>query len=160
MSQPLTDAINALTTYANSVTGASDTTLSDAVDSLVAGYGRGGGGVATGSFTPSADTLTYGPIDTGTDFKRLVIHAGSNPYTGTGRTAFGVFVDFENKLNFIVSSNSAGSSVAGVYSLSFSGNSAGGVMKNGTSFSMSSNGSATGIFNYLKAGITYTWYAF
>lgn len=43
MSQPLTDAINALTTYANSVTGASDTTLSDAVDSLVAGYGGGGG---------------------------------------------------------------------------------------------------------------------
>ena len=43
MSTPLTDAINALTTYANSVTGASDTTLSDAVDSLVDGYGGGGG---------------------------------------------------------------------------------------------------------------------
>lgn len=43
MSTPLTDAINALTTYANSVTGASDTTLSDAVDTLAAGYGGGGG---------------------------------------------------------------------------------------------------------------------
>lgn len=54
MSQPLTDAINALTTYANSVTGASDTTLSDAVDSLVDGYGGGGGGSAvSGTFTPS-----------------------------------------------------------------------------------------------------------
>lgn len=40
--QPLTDAINALTTYANSVTGASDTSLSDAVDTLVDGYGGGG----------------------------------------------------------------------------------------------------------------------
>lgn len=41
--QPLTDSIVALTTYANSVTGASDTTLSDAVDTLAAGYGGGGG---------------------------------------------------------------------------------------------------------------------
>ena len=39
---PLTDAINALTTYANTVTGASDTTLSDAVATLAAGYGGGG----------------------------------------------------------------------------------------------------------------------
>lgn len=42
MSQPLTDAINALTTYANEITGQSDTTLSDAVESLVDGYGGGG----------------------------------------------------------------------------------------------------------------------
>ena len=41
MSTPLTDAINALTTYANEVTGKSDTTLSDAVESLVDGYGGG-----------------------------------------------------------------------------------------------------------------------
>lgn len=46
MATPLTDAINALTTYANSVTGASSTTLSDAVDDLVAGYGGGGGGIS------------------------------------------------------------------------------------------------------------------
>lgn len=43
MATPLTDAINALTTYANSVTGQSDTSLSDAVDTLAAGYGGGGG---------------------------------------------------------------------------------------------------------------------
>ena len=42
-SMPLTDGINALTAYANETTGASDTTLSDAVESLVAGYGGGGG---------------------------------------------------------------------------------------------------------------------
>ena len=39
---PLTDAIQALTTYANETTGASDTTLSAAVGTLVAGYGQGG----------------------------------------------------------------------------------------------------------------------
>ena len=43
---PLTDAINALTQYANETTGQSDTTLSDAVGTLVAGYGGGGGGVS------------------------------------------------------------------------------------------------------------------
>ena len=39
---PLTDAIQALTQYANETTGASDTTLSAAVGTLVAGYGQGG----------------------------------------------------------------------------------------------------------------------
>lgn len=42
MAQPLTDAIEALTTYANSVTGASDETLSEAVATLAEGYGQGG----------------------------------------------------------------------------------------------------------------------
>ena len=41
MSTPLTDSINALTAYANEVTGASDTTLSDAVGRLCEGYGGG-----------------------------------------------------------------------------------------------------------------------
>ena len=41
MPQPLTDSINALTLYANSVTGASDQTLSDAVATLASGYGGG-----------------------------------------------------------------------------------------------------------------------
>lgn len=41
MSTPLTDRINALTAYSNQKTGASDTTLSDAVARLVDGYGGG-----------------------------------------------------------------------------------------------------------------------
>lgn len=60
MPQPLTDAINALTAYANTVTGASDTTLSDAVATLAAGYGGGGGisidDIASGS-QPSGDLV-------------------------------------------------------------------------------------------------------
>lgn len=57
MSTPLTDAINALTTYANEVTGASDTTLSDAVYTLASGYGQGGvstSNVVTGTFKGTA----------------------------------------------------------------------------------------------------------
>lgn len=51
---PLTDAINALTTYANTVTSKTppDTTLSDAVATLASGYGGGGwttDGIATGA---------------------------------------------------------------------------------------------------------------
>ena len=46
MATPLTDGINALTTYVNEVTGASDTTLSDAVHTLASGYGGGGGTVS------------------------------------------------------------------------------------------------------------------
>lgn len=43
MTQPLTDAINSLITYSNSVTGQSDVTLSDCVATLASGYGQGGG---------------------------------------------------------------------------------------------------------------------
>lgn len=42
MSTPLTDRINSLTSRANAATGASDTTLSDAVETLIDGYGQGG----------------------------------------------------------------------------------------------------------------------
>lgn len=38
---PLTDRINALLTYSNEITGQNDTTLSDAVAHLTAGYGGG-----------------------------------------------------------------------------------------------------------------------
>jgi len=43
VTEDLTDGIEALTAYANGVTGESDTTLSDAVASLADGYGQGGG---------------------------------------------------------------------------------------------------------------------
>ena len=43
MSTPLTDRIEALTSQANAVTGASDTTLTDAVERLCEGYGGGDG---------------------------------------------------------------------------------------------------------------------
>lgn len=41
MPTPLTDAINALTRYANETTGQRDTTLSEAVNTLIEGYGGG-----------------------------------------------------------------------------------------------------------------------
>ena len=59
MSTPLTDAINALTRYANETTGASDTTLSEAVNTLVEGFGKGGGALWK-SVTLAEDHITPG----------------------------------------------------------------------------------------------------
>lgn len=72
MATPLTDSINALTAYANEVTGASDTNLSDAVHTLASGYGQGGGEVPNGytrllylesSGTQGIDTGKHGKLN-------------------------------------------------------------------------------------------------
>ena len=72
---PLTDAINALIRYANETTGASDTTLSDAVESLVAGYGGGGGDRPWEAFEyvpggPTGDIVSTVPTSTFAKFAR------------------------------------------------------------------------------------------
>ena len=64
MATPLTDRINSLTSQANAVTEASDTNLSDAVNTLIAGYGGGAGSVidnlleVVSSITPTEDTMS------------------------------------------------------------------------------------------------------
>lgn len=58
MATPLTDGINALTQYANETTGKQDTTLSDAVGSLVEGYG-GGFKKSEYRFTPTNNVYSY-----------------------------------------------------------------------------------------------------
>ena len=59
MAQPLTDSINALTSYANSVTGASDQTLSEAVATLASGYGGGSSLSWLASETPSPSVRNF-----------------------------------------------------------------------------------------------------
>lgn len=56
MATPLTDSINALTAYANEVTGGSDTNLSDAVHTLASGYGGGSASVKTTTVTIPENT--------------------------------------------------------------------------------------------------------
>ena len=88
MAQPLTDAINALTRYANETTGQSDQTLSDAVETLVEGYGQGGGGddlgakMVDGSITeyinPDITKIRPGAFSNCYDFETLICHNVSN----------------------------------------------------------------------------------
>ena len=82
---PLTDAINALTTYSNTVTGASDTTLSEAVATLASGYGGGGwtaDGIATGN-------EPYGAIviDSASGLVENAFNANGYMNNGTGITS-------------------------------------------------------------------------
>ena len=55
--------LSSLLTAANTKTGESDTTLTDAVQTLIDGYGGGGGGggvqIASGSYTPASNTNNY-----------------------------------------------------------------------------------------------------
>lgn len=93
MSQPLTDAINALTTYANSVTGQSDSDLSSAVATLASGYGGGGAsadGIATNTEPSGAVTLSDSVTNIGTyAFAYKPITSISAPaVTSIGRDAF------------------------------------------------------------------------
>ncbi len=67
---PLTDSINNLTTYANSVTGASDTNLSDAVATLASGYGQGSGGVDINALNDK--TISGHVVVTGTSLRALL----------------------------------------------------------------------------------------
>lgn len=59
MTKVLTPKIEALTAYANEITGKSDTTLSDAVASLADGYGQGGGSITNGIVVTSSDANGY-----------------------------------------------------------------------------------------------------
>ena len=75
MSTPLTDSINALTAYANEVTGASDTTLSDAVHTLANGYG-GGGSSRAKSGTFFGDGTKSVALDIGFEPDVVIIDSG------------------------------------------------------------------------------------
>ena len=87
---PLTDAINALTTYANTVTGQNDPDLSSAVATLAAGYGGGGGvTVATGTVTPAGTSNTL-IIDVGvSNIQNFIILPAENPFGRGARYSVG-----------------------------------------------------------------------
>lgn len=92
MATPLTDGINALTTYANGVTGASDTTLSDAVHTLASGYG--GGGSATLITKAITANGTYSAEDDDADgYSSVTVNvpsSGASSWTKVAETSFQV----------------------------------------------------------------------
>lgn len=95
MATPLTDAINALTTYANTVTGASDTTLSDAVGTLAAGYG--GGANPTGFVSEKVINTTTG-VTSGTNNSLDLMKTLEPELETAGNRAFYLFFFLNNSL--------------------------------------------------------------
>jgi len=97
MPTPLTDAIEALTRYANETTGASDTTLSEAVNTLVEGYGQGGDPyelarqIANGTITEYIDPSFTGTIRSGAfqncyDLQAFQAHGATGLRSGAFRS--------------------------------------------------------------------------
>lgn len=118
MAQPLTDAINALTQYANETTGASDTTLSDAVETLVEGYGQGGGGMqilSEGTFVGSGNNLEVFEIGNKmaqTDILIKVSVKDTFPYDSNYKFAIIYLYLFKEDGYFDLSSNGQKSPIA------------------------------------------------
>lgn len=81
--KPLTNAINALTAYANEVTGESDATLSDAVHTLADGYGQGGD-TFEGLRLVSADSNTGRPTSYKWEGNTIPAYGLFYCYYGTG----------------------------------------------------------------------------
>ena len=96
--------LSALLSAANTKTGESDTTLTDAIQTLIDGYGGGGGGgtgaseIASGTFTPSSDSVTQnlaiGKKMAQTDFI-VIVYADNEtevPYDTTYKGLVGALV--------------------------------------------------------------------
>ena len=151
MSTPLTDAINALTTYANEITGKSDTNLPDAVRSLADGY-SGGSSFYSGTYTPEQDTA--GPsFDVGAaNISHFLIYATTNPRRSGKKWFLYAHTDFSMNIIGIGSNNSGASSAGDLYSNSW-------FTKNGTVVTCASGVSGATTPGYFKAGITYQWFA-
>lgn len=159
MATPLTDGINALTAYANEVTGVSDTTLSDAVESLVAGYG--GVKVYSGTYTPSSSSAAA-TIDTrATGWSHFLIVPHVLPYATSYVRCLGCkYVDFSTRyyLNTFGASSasdipSACRTVTDDTSPSLSAT----VQVNGTSITFTGLIASQG--GSFQAGTQYDWYA-
>ena len=105
MPTPLTDAIQALTRYANETTGASDTTLSDAVATLVEGYGQGGGNFESGKIIGDGER-TSSATRIYTSKKNIVLYSTDS----TGHAKYDIAMIYA-KENFYLSAMFNGTSV-------------------------------------------------
>ena len=155
---PLTDAIQALTTYANETTGASDTTLSAAVGTLVAGYG--GSDVISGTYTPTENTL-HPTIEIGTsDFTNFLIFCETH-VTGNDVKAFGgSFVQFVNGATtgtdrLWTTTNNGGTASNGYTQYQVSSK----FTKSGTTLTVPNNQGSGAYYGYFIGGLKYYWYA-
>lgn len=153
MATPLTDGINALTAYANEVTGESDTTLSDAIESLVAGYG-GGSAITSGTYTPTEDVVNT-VIDVGvTGWTHFLMVAHVLPLETAQNKFFALeYVDFSSGILLNAHSSNANTAPNQV-----------GLLQSGHAYfptvsgSVITRNSSSGYTGFLYAGLQYDWY--
>lgn len=168
MSTPLTDRINALTAYSNQKTGASDTTLSDAVTRLVAGYGGGSAEIEEGTYTPTEDeapNISFSNSHTRTPDVVMFGDVSENfPSTGVNTILAYFYYDIENILgNSAFRDSTTKWSKFYVYMRLASG---GGTGASLSKYSARSDVTQSGFIPYmgtsgymLRAGQTYSWKA-
>ena len=168
MSTPLTDSINALTTYANEVTGASDTTLSDAVHTLASGYGGGGSGLEyeEGTYTAASDsnpTISFSNSHNTAPAVVIFVDSTGEDQTTSNRGTVCVF----GNIGAVVSGGVpySGGTADGIYAALYHGSSAD-AGNGGNRSPISNNLTASGFTPYFGAGTrtcqsgrTYKWIA-
>lgn len=153
MSTPLTDSINALTAYANEVTGQFDTNLSDAVHTLASGYG---GGVTSGTYTPTSDGASFS-IDTGvTGWTHFLIVAHTLPYATPMSRCLGSRY-FDATANYVIATYGSSSDTSAKPSAGSSYDSGNNLPS--VSGSVITSGGAASQVGSLQAGTQYDWYA-
>ena len=169
MATPLTDAITALTTYANGITGKSDANLPDAVRSLADGYGGGSGlEYEEGTYTPATDEFpTISFANSHTKAPDIIVFgdvASSWQSPNTGAMNLFVYVAFSSLFGVAWQKSDSVSWANGYFY--------GRIATNGTNTTIQSseytrgNVSASGFEAYAgantytcKAGHTYKWIA-
>lgn len=172
VTEDLADSIEALTTYSNSVTGESDTTLSDAVESLADGYGGGGSGLVyeEGTYTAVSDgnpTISFsGTHDQAPIFVLFVDSTGTIQSTTNAGIAC-VFGNINGIVNGGIQTQGNGviNTLDGLYGAAYMGQTyaTGG---GGSRSPISNNLSSTGFTPFFgstgrtcKSGRTYKWIA-
>ena len=115
-----------------------------------------GSTVASGTYSPTSDTLTAS-FDVGDSSRtHFLICAASTPYGNSKRVSSMAFVDFSNTQRFLVASNSSGSSAAGNANFASIPD---GFSMSGSTVTFTSSGSNSNQFCYFIGGITYRWWA-
>lgn len=155
MSNPGAEALQALINYSNEVTGESNTTLSDAVESLVVGYGGGSGSAITsGTYTPTADTVNT-VIDVGvTGWTHFLMVAHVLPLETAQNKFFALeYVDFSSGLLLNAHSSNTNTAPNQVTLLQ-----SGHAYFPTVSGSVITRSSSSGYTGFLYAGLQYDWY--
>ena len=126
-------------------------------DDIGVTYTSPGGGGTSGTYTPTANTLSFS-IDIGdASLTKFLIYATTKPGGSGKKEAALMFVDWDNMAYSVVNRNPADSAWIGASLYTTFSNT--GVSKSGSVITFSININWTNAPGYFKSGITYQWFA-